>query len=560
MLRPIFSLLFAGLMVFGFAGAAAAKRVALVIGNSAYENVPVLPNPSADATELAREFEKLGYEVRLLLNATRAQLLDELRRFRFESLGAEHSVIYYAGHGVEIDRQNFIIPVDAELEADIDVEYEAVPLELLVAATSGAEDLQLVVLDACRDNPFLDQMTRTIATRSIGRGLALYEPRGNSLVAYSAKEGTVALDGQGANSPYATAFLEALKKGDLEVGQFFREVRDSVIRKTNGQQEPFLYGSLSADPVFFSPTGPDVAAPTPDVTPSTLPPRTGGLSDTKLAIDLAFWESIRSSNQARDFADYLARFPEGQFRPLAERRLAALQQPEEPSRSSATPADTDTPPAARSGPPDLSLSRSQVRDLQARLNILGFPAGTEDGIPGRRTLGAVEAFRTKRGLGGGRRIDQSLLDRLQDEVSASQLAAYRDRARAAQPAAPKPQAAKPAAPQTPKAAAPAPKPASNLSGFVGRTYCRQRAGLVENGQAFSDRPIRCYTILSLSPSQITYRVTTRLEYGKPVSSSTFTRGRSGDRAYPPVSLPSSGSNYIVAPPGNSTYVPSRIYR
>lgn len=558
MLRHFLTVACAVLLV-GLANAAAAKRVALIIGNSNYENAPILPNPSRDATDLARAFEGLGYEVRLLQDATRAQLLDALRMFRFDSLGAEHSVIYYAGHGVEIDRQNFVIPIDAELKADIDVEYEAVPLELLVSATSGAEDLQLVVLDACRDNPFLEQMTRTIATRSIGRGLALYEPRGNSLVAYAAKEGTVALDGQGENSPYASAFLEALEKGDLEIGQFFREVRDSVIRRTNGQQEPFLYGSLSADPVFFKPQADVPPAPPSNEPAAGLPPQPGPSSDTRLAIDLAFWESIRSSTQARDFSDYLERFPDGQFRPLAERRLAALQRPDEPSRSSVAPSEVPEPsgPDVAADAEEIRLSRSEVRDLQARLNILGFGAGSEDGILGRRTSGAVAGFRRDRGLGGGSRIDRRLLDRLAEEVSVSRLAAYRERSR---PAAPAPAPQSSASTPTQKAAPAAPKPTGNFSGFAGRTFCRQRAGLVENGRSFSDRPIRCYTILNVNASQVTYRVTTRLEYGKPVATSTFTRSRSGDRSFSPIAFPPSGTGYILAPPGNSTYVPSRIYR
>ena len=286
MFRLVQTLIIALLCVATLSFAAEARRMALVIGNSDYSNAAPLPNPANDARDIAQAFSALGYQVELVEDAGRSDLLDALRRFRARSLGAEQSIIYYAGHGIEIDRQNFVVPVDAELKADIDVEYEAVPLELLVAATSGAKGLQLVVLDACRDNPFLSQMTRTLSTRSIGRGLALYEPDGKSLVAYSAREGTVALDGTGSNSPYAMAFLSSLQEPGLEIGQFFRKVRDSVVRDTNGQQEPFLYGSLSAQPVFFKPAAATTPAAQAPVT--TARPGTSASADTLLAIDLAF--------------------------------------------------------------------------------------------------------------------------------------------------------------------------------------------------------------------------------------------------------------------------------
>jgi uncharacterized caspase-like protein len=501
--------------------------------------------------------------VRLLENATRSELLDALRLFRSESQHAEHSIIYYAGHGVEINRQNFIIPVDAALEADIDVDYEAVPLDLLVNATSGAANLQLVVLDACRDNPFLEQMTRTIATRSVSRGLAIYEPDGNSLVAYAAKEGTVALDGpQGDNSPYASAFLEALNKPDLEIGQFFREVRDSVIRQTRGAQEPFLYGSLSADPVYFQQPKQDRNQPEQAEPSAAAPDRAS--QDALLAVDVAFWESIRGSDELSDYRDYLERFPDGRFRPLAERRLAALSPTDEPARSSLDPAtrlaptvarpdpESDPEPAARSE--EIRLSRAEARDLQARLNILGFDAGVEDGLIGPRTLRAVAAFRRDAGLSDGERIDRDLVEAIRNEVSANRLAAYRDRSRAREPA---PQTAQPSqSPLQSQTAAPA--PTDNLSAFVGRTYCRKKGNLVENGQYFSDRPIRCYTILQVDQNAVRYRVSSRKQYGLPISTAVFSRPRSGARAYRPVAFPTQGSGHIIAE--GSTFVASSIHR
>lgn len=582
MRRFAFSMLSICLFLFGLVSAADAKRTALIIGNSAYQHAPALPNPANDAADLAKAFEALGYDVRLVKDASRAQLLDELRLFRYESLGADHSVIYYAGHGVEIDRQNYLIPVDAELKSDIDVEYEAVSLNLLVVATSGAKNLQLVVLDACRDNPFLAQMTRTVATRSMGRGLALYEPTGNSLVAYSAKEGTVALDGDGTNSPYANAFLAALEQPQLEIGQFFRRVRDNVINATNNKQEPFLYGSLSADPVYFRPEAPaPQSAQAQELKPLVAPQKLDIASqDTLLSIDLSFWESIRSSQQPTDFKDYLERFPDGQFSSLAERRLASLSPgtltvPRETApRETAPPVVAPLKPLVKPAPvtvpeaspitspetnPEIKLSRAQARDLQARLNILGHGAGGEDGLIGRRTLSAVTAFRASIGATGGTRVDQNLLDQLSAKVPASRLTAYREekkqRAATAAKAAPKTTTkttTSSSKKQTTKTAA----ASGNLSGFVGRTFCRKKTGGVENGSNFSDRPINCYTILSLSQSAVKYRVSSRLVANKKINTSTFTRRKSGTRSYAPISFPSSGTGYITA--SGSTFVSSSI--
>ncbi|MEW9919189.1 caspase family protein [Marimonas sp. MJW-29] len=563
--------LIAAMVFICIASAADARRVALVIGNSDYTHATTLPNPANDARDLATAFTRLGYQVELVEDATRADLLDALRGFRARSIGAEHAIIYYAGHGVEIDRQNFVIPVDAELKADIDVEYEAVPLDLLVAATSGARDLQLVVLDACRDNPFLAQMTRTLSTRSIGRGLAIYEPDGNSLVAYSAREGTVALDGTGQNSPYAMAFLSALERPGLEIGQFFRQVRDAVIRQTNGQQEPFLYGSLSAEPVFFKP---DAASVTP--APQAAAPAQRGTdasADTLLAIDLAFWQSIKDSDQPSDFEDYLSRFPNGQFLPLAQRRLAALKAPQEPARSavrepeasppaSAVPAATPKPDPL---PEPLRLSRSEARDLQARLNILGYSAGVEDGIVGRRTMRAVAEYKSTRAMPLEDQIDAALMAWIAAEVPSTRLAAYRDAKRPATPSTPAPAAAPKPKAQTAAKPAPAPrvetKPAAssgNLAGFVGRSYCRSKGGQVLNGRNLSDRPIWCITVLSLSDAQIRYRVSQRQSAGQPLNQSVFTRNRTGTRTYGPVRLAASGSGSLTA--NGSPFVASQIYR
>lgn len=233
--------------------AAAGARVALVIGNSGYINVPNLQNPANDANDIGDVLEQLGFEVDRRIDLSQIELLRALKEFQRRTITADVAVIYYAGHGIEIDRQNYLIPIDATLKTDRDIAFEAVTLETALLAVEGAKVLSLVIVDACRNNPFVATIKRTSASRSIGRGLALVEPARNTLVAYAAKEGTQAYDGDGRNSPYASALIRTLEEPGIEIGKVFRRVRDRVLDATNGAQEPFLYGSLSADDIFLNP-------------------------------------------------------------------------------------------------------------------------------------------------------------------------------------------------------------------------------------------------------------------------------------------------------------------
>ncbi len=228
------------------------RRIALVIGNSAYKSVAALPNPYRDAEAIAAALRRVGFqEVTLEINLGRDRFTDTLRNFARQAEAADWAVVYYAGHGIEMGGINYLIPVDAKLEVDRDVEFEAIPLDRVIAAVDGAKKLRLIMLDACRNNPFLGQMRRTIATRSIGRGLAPVEPEAGSLVVYSAKHGEIALDGDGTNSPFASAFIKNLATPGLEVRRLFDVVRDDVMTSTNGRQQPFSYGSLPGSEDFF---------------------------------------------------------------------------------------------------------------------------------------------------------------------------------------------------------------------------------------------------------------------------------------------------------------------
>jgi tetratricopeptide (TPR) repeat protein len=242
------------------------RRVALVIGNSAYRNVPPLANPQKDAEAIAASLRNIGFDqVTLANDVTREKLIDGLRAFADEAEKADWAMVYYAGHGMEVGGVNYLVPIDAKLAVDRDIQFEAVPLDQVLAAVDTARKLKLVVLDACRDNPFSPRKTEAaasaaastptggtkITSRSIGRGLAEVKATGGTLVVFAAKNGQVALDGDGANSPFAVAMLQRVATPGVEINKLFRLVRDDVMEATAGRQEPYTYGSLPGREDFY---------------------------------------------------------------------------------------------------------------------------------------------------------------------------------------------------------------------------------------------------------------------------------------------------------------------
>ena len=242
--------------------ALAEKRVALVIGNSDYQNVAPLTNPSNDAAAIAAILTKANFDVvDAKSNLTGIEMKRTLRDFGNKVRDADVAVIYYAGHGIELEGSNYLIPVDAKLEIDTDVLDEAFPLDRFVVAADPAKQLRLIILDACRDNPFNKTMKRTIGSRAVGRGLAKVEPTNpNTLIAFAAKAGSTASDGEGRNSPFAAALVNHMTKPGLDLRKAFGYVRDDVLKATSNKQEPFVYGSLGGNDVSLVPAV--VAAPT----------------------------------------------------------------------------------------------------------------------------------------------------------------------------------------------------------------------------------------------------------------------------------------------------------
>lgn len=228
------------------------RRVALVIGNSAYASFAPLANPKRDAETIAATLRKVGFQtVTLQHDLSREKLLNALRTFAGEAEKADWAIVYFAGHGIEIAGTNYLVPVDAKLESDRAASFEAIPLDQVITAVEGAKRLRLVLLDACRDNPFARQMKRSISTRSLAGGLAAIEPEAGTMVVYAAKHGQYALDGEGANSPFVSALVKNMTVPNLEIRKMFDLVRDDVMDMTKRKQQPFSYGSISGRQDFF---------------------------------------------------------------------------------------------------------------------------------------------------------------------------------------------------------------------------------------------------------------------------------------------------------------------
>ncbi len=268
MLRATVALLVLMLLA---SGAEAQKRVALVIGNGDYGKVGKLPNPTRDASSVEAMLRAAGFDaVEVKRDLGAIALRRALRDLSDQVRGADIAVVFFAGHGIEVNGTNYLIPVDATLERDIDVEDEAVPLERVTQVLEQAKRLRLVILDACRDNPFVRSMRRTTAGRSIGRGLAKVEVlTSDTLIAFAAKAGSTALDGDGANSPYTVALVKHLTTPGLDLRLALGRVRDEVLRNTNSKQEPFVYGSLGGAEIALvaAPAAPP-PAPAPAPTPT----------------------------------------------------------------------------------------------------------------------------------------------------------------------------------------------------------------------------------------------------------------------------------------------------
>jgi uncharacterized caspase-like protein len=334
--------------------ARAERRVALVIGNGGYVKVTKLPNATSDADAVGALFLSAGFDVvEIKHDLGGASLRSALRAFSDQTRDADIAVVYYAGHGIEVDGANYLIPVDSTLERDIDVEDEAIPLDRVIRILEQAKRLRLVILDACRDNPFTRSMKRTLAGRSIGRGLAKVDDlTSDTLIAFAAKAGSTAADGTGANSPYTTALVKHLITPGLDLRLALGRVRDDVLKSSGNKQEPFVYGSLGGAEIALVPAANSEtkAGNAPQSTPrQRMAPSDGAQA----------WAAAKDATNIAALEAFIARYPDTYYADLARLRIEELQKSQ---IAAATPplARTTAPPKVDPPQPALAASAQEA--------------------------------------------------------------------------------------------------------------------------------------------------------------------------------------------------------
>jgi hypothetical protein len=293
---------------------AEARKVALVIGNTSYEHASALANPANDIKIVADAAKKAGFDEVVVANdLTNQAFQNAMRDFRAKANGADVAMVYFAGHGIEAQGKNWLLPTDAKLESDLDLPYEAIQLDRLMEAVSGAQ-IRIVVLDACRNNPFGSKWRS--GTRAVARGMAGVEAD-DVLVIFAAAPGQTASDGTGTNSPFALALARRLPEADLPVQLLGGAIRDDVLAATGGNQRPFVSASITGTPVYLVPrTVPTLVAAAP-----TVP------SGDRTASEEIFWKGALAESSVRAFSAYLSEFPSGRYAGDASDAIARLLAP-----------------------------------------------------------------------------------------------------------------------------------------------------------------------------------------------------------------------------------------
>jgi hypothetical protein len=289
-----------------------ARRIALVIGNGTYASAPALKNPSNDARDVAATLQTLGFEVSSGVNIGQRAMKRLIREFGQKLKGGGSGLFYYAGHGVQSKGRNYLIPIDAEIQSEAEVEDSGVDVGLVLNYMDEAQNgLNIVILDACRNNPFGRSF------RSAAEGLAQVDAPTGTLIAYATAPGRVASDGTGQNGLYTSELLKQMRVPSVSVTDMFMRVRAEVMKQTGNKQVPWESSSLVGAFYFSgnSATSNTASGSDKNTTPPPVNPTT---------IELSFWDSIKNSTSAEDFNAYLRKYPNGEFADLARIRAANL--------------------------------------------------------------------------------------------------------------------------------------------------------------------------------------------------------------------------------------------
>ena len=431
------------IVLIGTVDAQAERRVALVVGNAQYEHTSALKNPVNDAKQIGALLEKLGFEVLVSTDLDQTEFARTVDSFGRRLEGAAVGLFFYAGHGLQMNGKNYLVSTKAKLDSEFLIPAETVRLDAIIHLMESRTPVNLVFLDACRNNPLADKLRHNLIAENrsvaLGRGLARVQPTGqDTLIAYAAAPNQEAADGRGANSPFTSALLQYLPTPNVEVSVMLKRVAGHVRTATRGEQRPQQLSDMTRT-FYFAKAEPAVAQVAPvakSKVAEAVPDHT---------VEVAYWNSARAANDCASVRAYLDRFPTGIFVDLAklsERRLCeptrkvtiaeTASQPQSPPDDSASKARTASPspptglspeaaepskpaaapeakPAAPAETKTAALSPKEIRkpaerpeskpdrtdvarELQAALNRVGCQAGRPDGVWGSRSSEALRQF------------------------------------------------------------------------------------------------------------------------------------------------------------------------
>jgi uncharacterized caspase-like protein len=391
------------------AEAAAERRVALVVGNAAYQDVPTLANPVTDAKAVSAALKRLGFEVVEGYDLKNDAMRMTLGEFAAKLDGAKAALVYYAGHGVAVGDENYLLPTDAVLKSEADLDFRSVNVNLVLRQMQREERVNILILDACRDNPFTKELARSVAANSKNRtrsvdvssGLGAMDTQATSgiLIAFATDPRSVALDGStGGNSPFTSALLKHMETPGVSISTVMDRVREDVWNETGKKQKPWVNTSIIGE-FMLNPASREAALPPSNdgVKSDATRPLTGQGLD-RAQMDVKMWESAEKANTAEDYQAYLDAFPTGQFAQFAKNRIAKFKA----AAISATkePSSEDELKVIGSSKTEslIGLDNEGRREINMRLKAIGFDPGTVSGKFGPSSRQAIAKWQTSRQL------------------------------------------------------------------------------------------------------------------------------------------------------------------
>jgi Caspase domain len=338
------------LLVHGIASicsaAVAGDRLALVIGNGAYANAPRLANPANDAADIAQSLRSIGFEIVEGRDLDKRAMEQKIVEFGHKLDGASLALFFYAGHGLQVSGQNYLVPIDARLQRAGDLSFETINVNQVLAQMEVEKRVNLVFLDACRDNPLARSFARTLGdtrSASVGRGLASIQGAVGTMIAYATQPDNTALDGAGRNSPFTAALVKHIATPGLEVRSMMTRVRADVLAATRDKQLPWDHSSLIGE-VVLTPASATAAATPPQTTPvpmaplptkgSATPPRPPSASPPQQSDAERAWAVSKDTTSRAVLQAFIKRYGNTIYGEMASARLRELEQqaqkPQEP--------------------------------------------------------------------------------------------------------------------------------------------------------------------------------------------------------------------------------------